>query len=232
MDMFDVTHVDPDRCDHSPAVRAIQRNMGCRDVGLACLCVDRELPMAPGVAWGGKDVRFRLHSLKEVVLERDVSPLQEASLVYEDVWSELRDRLGRWLRLRVRNLHDREDLVAECLARVWRNFSNSCRPLRELWSWCLTTVRSLLVDSWRRAQTVRSAPISNGQAGPVGVSFEWALESLRTQASTCDRQTLDSMLTGVSLIDLAVARGVTLRAVRYSQGRLLALARKVGKECW
>jgi DNA-directed RNA polymerase specialized sigma24 family protein len=158
--------------------------------------------------------------------------MQKVGLVDEQVWSALQKRCEQWLRSRIHNFHDREDLVAECLARAWRRFSESCCCLREIWSWCLVSLRCLLVDRWRRARVAKSLPLPDGQVGPVEVSLEWALSTLRENASACDVPTLDLMLAGMASRDLAVCRGVTLRAVRSSQARLRALASQVGKDCW
>jgi len=63
-------------------------------------------------------------------------------------------------------------------------------------------------------------------------TLEWALSTLREDACACDVPTLDLMLAGMASRDLAVCRGVTLRAVRSSQARLRALASQAGKYCW
>ena len=111
---------------------------------------------------------------------------------FDDVWSELRDRLGRVLAARGVPAQDREDLLQETALRLYRVWGN-LDPEQPVWPYAVTIALNL----WR--DTLRSAATHVREVSPI-VAFDNP-DDLDVERTVIARQELATV--GAALRELA-----------------------------
>lgn len=111
---------------------------------------------------------------------------------FDDVWSEMRDRLARVLAARGVPAQDREDLLQETALRLYRVWDN-LDPAQPVWPYAVTIALNL----WR--DTLRSAATHVREVSPI-VAFDNP-DDLDVERTVIARQELATV--GAALRDLA-----------------------------
>lgn len=138
------------------------------------------------------------------------------------MWAKLSRDVLLWLRRRVRNHQDAEDLAGETVSRAWRRFRGEPLAWHRLWAWALVTARNLMLNYLRELRRRRFLTLDESASGPSmgwhGVAeLEWCdlLRALTWQLTPGEQETLAMLQQGVwSSAAIARARGVTEREVR------------------
>lgn len=152
----------------------------------------------------------------------------------EDLWKRVWSQVLGWLRRRVRNLHDAEDLAAECMRLALLKFGRLLPPWERLRPWAVLAARHRLISFRRKRPAAESLDCfdldSRFLGGVWGVSSAaegcglWGYIVLR--ASEGDRATLLMLVDGASVAEIAAARGLTPRTIRDSRKRLRIFVRE------
>lgn len=156
------------------------------------------------------------------------------------LWERLRSDVLRWLRRRVAQLQDAEDLAAETIARAWNHFRGIAASWGRVRAWAIRVARNLLRNQLRAARksvVLLSALLevlpATTASQQVRLDLGSLLQKLREVLRRPERDTLACLEAGMlEVSDLAISRGVGLRAARKGLARLRAAARRLlGNDC-
>ena len=123
----------------------------------------------------------------------------------------------------VRCTHLAEDVAEEAVERAWMQFGDALR-----WhlhrKWVARTARNLLINAMKRERcSGQDAEACEDQRARSWLDNQCALElfsDVKASISPADRETLSRMELGESTAEIAVSRGITVRAVRQSTVRI------------
>lgn len=141
----------------------------------------------------------------------DLGGQESQEVLWRRVWS----RVMGWVRRRVRNLHDAEDLAAECMVVVLLKFPGLLPSWQRLRAWLSGVVRNRVAAQFRASSRLVVLEGSDPDlvAAPTAGAHITVAE-LRGVAPVAVRGTLSMLLAGADDGKAAQAQGISVRTVR------------------
>lgn len=157
-------------------------------------------------------------------------------------WQAFRSRLERWVRRRVNDAADAEDLVQEILVRASSRLP-TLREQKQLLPWLDAMTRNALVDYYRRRARAPVTVALWGEESDLAVEKEPEGERNRAALAACVRPLLDTLpplyrdavcrvdLEGERQVDVAAELGLGLSALKSRVQRGRAMLREAFAAC-
>ncbi len=157
-------------------------------------------------------------------------------------WQAFRTRLERWVRRRVNDVGDAEDLVQEILARASSRLP-TLREQKQLLPWLDAMARNALVDYYRRRGRAPVTVALGGEESDLAAEKESEGERNRAALAACIRPMLDALpplyrdavrrvdLEGERQVDVAAELGLGLSALKSRVQRGRAMLREAFAAC-
>jgi len=134
-------------------------------------------------------------------------------------WRRLQEVLTGWLRSRVRNSHDRDEFVSECLLRAWVAFRGRVTDWDLLVSWSLKVMKGVVCSHRRAARRCRQKQVvlddlsgccsTEARSSPRWLRYRWL-----SPLSIAEQQAITMLEAGASLRTISCTMGRTSRGVR------------------
>ena len=116
----------------------------------------------------------------------------EPALGVEEIWAEVGTSLQRFVRRRVSDPHEAEDVVAEVLLRIHEHLPD-LDDRERVTAWVFRIARNAIADHYRRAATRREQPSGVELDGHVPAAAEAPSGELRSELATCLRPLIERL---------------------------------------
>ncbi len=75
----------------------------------------------------------------------------------DDLWCEIAERLGRYIRSRVEDSHTADDLVQDVILKAQRNLNTA--PMHKFSAWIFQIAKNVVIDHYRSREQRRTTPL-------------------------------------------------------------------------
>ena len=159
----------------------------------------------------------------------------------QKIWQEYRDQLRQFLRLKIDNPSEVDDLLQEILIKTYHHL-NTIKEPDKLPAWLFQVTRNMLVDYYRKSGTERLRPNLDEKAMWVDSELDDD-EHVRQELTTCIRPFLNQLpdpyreaieavdLQGASQKELAVQMGLSHSAIKSRVQRGRRMLKAMFQEC-
>ena len=160
---------------------------------------------------------------------------------FKQLWLEYGDRLGQFLRSRVNNREDADDLLQEILLKTYQHLNTVQKP-EKLLSWLFQIARNTLIDYYRKSgvETSRQDIVKGAM---LTDETPEQYEQVRRELTNCIRPFLNQLpdkyreaiemvdLQGISQKELAKKLGLSHSAVKSRVQRGRSMLKAKFEEC-
>lgn len=159
----------------------------------------------------------------------------------QTVWGKYGNKVRNFLRSRVRNPEDAEDLLQEILIKTYQNLSSVKDP-KSFQSWLFKIARNALTDYYRKSASTISEQQLPEMMAMRDESFDWE-ENIHQELSNCIKPFINSLpkiyrdalqeveLNGVSQKKLAEKLGISHSAIKSRVQRGREMLTKLFQTC-
>jgi len=147
----------------------------------------------------------------------------------EELWKTFGDRLRRFIRARVRNDHDADDVLQEAFAKIHTGLPG-VNDSERLEAWVFQVTRRAVVDHFRRRSASPPAPESPDSAGTLGIAS--CMGPMMQKLDEPDREALQlADVEGRRQQDLAARLGLSLSGAKSRVQRARERLKETLLEC-
>ena len=155
----------------------------------------------------------------------------------EQIYTEYRGRVMGYIRARVRQAADAEDLCADVFEKIQRKLGDFDREKASLSTWIFTITRNTVIDFFRRSRPTQEPDenLADDTEIDEGLLRAESLEELAAALQALPRQLRDLIVLryydGKPLTEIAQLMGLSYGAVKLRhQNALLELRRRLSRD--